>query len=141
MYRLLIVAPILLSAGCAGFKDFLPEPVGGPLDIVSAGLLATRGGSPELGVTLHNATDRTLWVNVHFRTPNGDSDCVSGKELVAGTQGVFLCPQPELRPDTAYPIRIAAFEGPQDRVPLLERQTELRFGRDDVRAAGGQPSP
>ncbi len=137
--RLAPLAPFLLLAGCAssGSGPMLEVSDNQPLEIVSAGLLVDRGGNPELGLTLINRGSLPLWLNVHFQTPDGRQDCFQGRELEPAASHVFLCPQPRLRPDTDYPLRVTAYAMPDSVRQLSEITAVLRFGSDDILAIGG----
>ena len=113
-----------------------PTPVSAPatIEIISAGLLASRSGDPELGLTLSNPENTTLWVSVHFQTPGGQHDCVTVKEIDPGGSGLFLCSQPSIRPDTNYLAKVSVFTN-LEQTTLTDTQTaELRFDRGDVQA-------
>lgn len=107
------------------------------IEIDSAGLLANRDGDPELALTLNNVSGRTLWVNVHFQTPGGHRDCVLGREMESQTSFLYICGQPALQAETAYPIRIAIFTDIEQTVPAETIETSLRFDPDDIQAAQG----
>lgn len=126
---------VLSGSGCASLWSSA-KTASTPLTIVSAGLLAQQAGSPELGLTLANTGQRTLWINVHFQTPGGASDCVLGKELTAGNRHLFLCPQDALRPDTDYPIEITAYDDLAEQHAVSQLNTSLRFTDADIQAAG-----
>jgi hypothetical protein len=108
------------------------------VEMVSGGLLRSGAGKPELGLTLANNSERTLWAQVRFRTPNGQHDCLLSKELEPKSQGDYLCSQPTLQADSDYPVQIVVF-GDRVQTQVLERlNTRFRFSREDVRAAGGK---
>ena len=108
------------------------------VEMVSGGLLRSGTGKPELGLTLANHSERTLWAQVRFRTPSGQHDCLLGKELEPKSKGDYLCPQSTLQADSDYPVQIVVF-GDRVQTQVLERlNTRFRFSREDVRAAGGK---
>ncbi len=131
----------LLLTGCSSITGLLPnhthKTAASPLNIVSAGLIAQQSGPPELALTLANTAKQTLWVNVHFKTPDGANDCFMGKEMPAGSQKLLLCPQPSLRAATDYPIKISAYDSPTEEKTVSQLNTTLHFDQNDIQAAGG----
>ena len=108
------------------------------VEMVSGGLLQSGTGKPELGLTLANNSERTLWAQVRFRTPGGQRDCLLSKELEPKSKGNYLCSQPTLQADSDYPVQIVVF-GDRVQTQVLERlNTRFRFSHEDVRAAGGR---
>ena len=128
--------------GCAWGGSPTPEDksqtTAPPVEMVSGGLLVSQSGKPELGLTLVNNSERTLWVRVRFRTPDGLHDCLLTKELDAKVKGAYICPQPSIRADMDYPVQIVVF-GDIVQAEVLDRlNTRFRFDREDVRAVGGK---
>jgi len=108
------------------------------VEMVSGGLLRAGTGKPELGLTLANRSGRTLWAQVRFRTPNGQHDCLLGKELEPQSKGDYLCPQPAIQADSDYPVQIVVFGDRSQTQPLERLNTRFRFSREDVQAVGGR---
>jgi hypothetical protein len=108
-----------------------------PVEMVSGGLLVSQAGRPELGLTLVNHSERTLWVRVRFHTPNGLHDCMLTKELDTKAKGSYLCPQPSIQANVDYPVQIIVF-GDMAQAEVLDRlNTRFRFDREDVSVVGG----
>jgi hypothetical protein len=133
-----IVCGLLLS-GCSwlgiGTSGALSaSPNKATVKLVSGGLLQTPRGQPELGLTLANGSERTLWVGVHFQTPAGRTDCVLIKELVAQTEGLYFCSQATIQADSDYPVQITVYADPAQTQVLDRLQTRIRFTATDVRA-------
>jgi len=106
-----------------------------PVQIVSGGLLSSNG-TPELGLTLRNAGERTLWVSAHFQTPEGLTDCVQSKELESGVEQLYLCTQPRMQAHTDYNIRIKVFADLAQSQLIDTLHTEFRFTQGDIDALG-----
>ena len=99
-----------------------------PVEIISGGLLASSSGDQfELGVTLANRSDKTLWVRVHFHSPDGLSDCVVAKEMDNGARSLFVCPQAVVLPDVDYPVEIMAFFDIEQLIEAGTLTADLRF--------------
>ena len=114
------------------------KPQTSPVEMISGGLLRSGTGKPELGLTLANNSERTLWAQVRFRTPSGQRDCLLSKELEPKSQRDYLCSQPTLQADSDYPVQIVVF-GDRVQTQVLERlNTRFRFSHEDVWAAGGR---
>ncbi len=114
------------------------KPDASLVEMISGGLLLARTGKPELGLTLANNSGRTLWAQMRFRTPNGQHDCLSSKELEPKSKGDYLCPQPAIQADSDYPVQIIVF-GDRAQTQTLDRfNTRFRFSREDVQAVGGR---
>ena len=79
-----------------------------PLEILSAGLLVSRNGTPELGLTLINVTAETLWGRVYFRTPEAAGDCLLIKELEPAKEYFYRCSQTSLFAEN-YQIDVEVF--------------------------------
>jgi hypothetical protein len=90
------------------------------VEITTAGLLLARDRRLEFGLTLRNTSAQMLWVSVHFQTLNQAADCVITKELEAGAEGVYLCPQPKVPAAGSYPISVAVFTGVEQQQPSAE---------------------
>ncbi len=130
-----------LSACAWGGSSTATEPAkpdASLVEMISGGLLLARTGKPELGLTLANNSERTLWAQVRFRTPNGQHDCLLSKELEPESKGDYLCAQPAIQADSDYPLQIVVF-GDRVQTQVLERlNTRFRFSREDVQAVGGK---
>ena len=99
-----------------------------PVEIISAGLLASPSGDQfELGVTLANRADKTLWVRVYFHSPDGLSDCVVAKEMEQDASSLFVCPQAVVLSGVDYPVDIAAFFDIEQLIEAGRLTTDLRF--------------
>ena len=135
----LIVLSVLGLNACGWFWDTASESEAvptAPVQIVSGGLLS-RNGTPELGLTLLNAGERTLWVSAHFQTPGGLTDCVQIKELESGAEQLYLCAQPRMQAHTDYRIRIEVFTDLAQSQLIDTLNTEFRFTQGDIDALGG----
>ena len=121
-----------LGIGTSGALSASPDKA--TVKLVSGGLLQTPSGRPELGLTLANDSERTLWVGVHFQTPAGRTDCVLIKELVAQTEGLYFCSQAAIQADSDYPVQITVYADRAQTQVLDRLQTRLRFTATDVRA-------
>ena len=104
------------------------------VEMISGGLLVSPTGKPELGLTLANNSGRMLWAQVRFRTPNGQHDCLLGKELEPGSKGDYLCAQPAIQADSDYPVQVVVFGDRAQTQPLDRLNTRFRFSREDVQA-------
>jgi hypothetical protein len=131
---LLCKAALLLSlylTGCAPFDNQrLGKSSKGddlPVEMLDGGLLLSRSGEPELGLTLINKLDRTLWINVSFQTPNGLTDCLLSKELSPQAEHVYVCPQPRVQTETPYRVQIMIYNNLQQTQLLDELETQFRF--------------
>ena len=134
---LAIVLAITLS-GCAWLGSWLPQfgtraEVPQPVEMISGGLLVARSGKAELGLTLANTSDQTLWISAHFQTPGGVRDCVLAKELEAQAKRLYLCPQPFIQTDTDYPVRVTVFSDLEQTQVLDTLDTSFRFVQADLK--------
>lgn len=133
-----IVGSLLLSGcswlGMGTIGAMSASPDNTTVTLVSAGLLQTPTGRPELGLTLVNDSARMLWVSVHFQTPAGQTDCVLIKELAAQREGLYFCPQATIQADSDYPVQITVYADPAQTRVLDRLQTRLRFTATDVKA-------
>ncbi len=104
------------------------------VNIENAGLLASRSGEAELGLTLTNTAKQTLWVNVHFKTPGELTDCTIAKELETQATHFYSCPQVSVQADTVYPIEITIFIDLEHTYPVDRLNTNLSFSPADIQA-------
>jgi|GEM_PF-2230480 len=135
------VLAVALSACVWGGSPPAEEPAkpSAPMvEMISGGLLVSQEGKPELGLTLANNSERTLWAQVRFRTPNGQHDCLLGKELEPKSKGDYLCPQSAIKADSDYPVQIVVFGDRAQTQPLDRLNTRFRFSREDVQAVKGK---
>lgn len=102
--------------------------------MVEGGLLRSRSGNAELGLTLLNRLQQPLWVSMHFQTPEGLTDCVLFKELEPGGDRLFVCPQPTVHARVRYPIHIKVFASVDQSEPIETIDTSLKFKDADVQA-------
>lgn len=108
-----------------------------PINLLDGGLLVSREGKPELGLKLANTSNRMLWVNVHFQTPEGLSDCMATKELEPQADGFYICPQSSVRADTNYPIYIAIFSDLEQTSLVGTTSTSFRFSQAELSPGRG----
>ena len=133
-----VLLGIALLSGCARVPFFGNEPAEQsvtprtPVEIVSGGLL-TENGSAELGLTLYNRSSEPVWAGVAFHSPD-DSDCLIVRELMPQDQGLYLCPQPDLQADVAYPVFIEVYGDVTQTERLMSLNTEFRFSEQDLAA-------
>lgn len=128
----------LSLGGCSWLPWGTPTPAAtaSPVQIEHAGLLATRSGRAEIGLSLASAATRTLWLSVRFQTPGGEHDCLQVRELAPQSRQSFTCPQARLSADADYRVTITAFEDAELLRPLAPLGTTLRFTPADLHAAG-----
>jgi hypothetical protein len=98
--------------------------------------MTSQAGGAELGLTLANLLDQTIWVSTHFQTPGGATDCVLLKELAARGDQFFVCPQPRVQAGIPYPVHIQVFESPNQAEPVETVDTRFRFTTADIQALG-----
>lgn len=113
-----------------------------PVKMLDGGLLLSRSGEPELGLTLTNNLERTVWAHVYFETPGGLSDCLLSRELSAQEAHFYGCPQTQIQADATYPVRVLVFADLDQTQLLDELTTEFRFPAEDaetVPTASDQP--
>ena len=96
--------------------------------------MRSESGTPEIGLTLANPSDRPLWISAHFKTPGGEQDCVLYTELKPRGNHVFLCPQPIVQAKTKYPIHLEIFDSPDQSEPFETIDTSFRFRTADIQA-------
>lgn len=108
-----------------------------PISLLDGGLLVSRAGKLELGLKLANTSNRTLWVNVHFQTPEGLNDCMATKELQPQTNGLYICPQSSVRANTNYPIHISIFSNLDQTSLVGTTSTNFRFSQADLSTRQG----
>ncbi len=135
----------LAAGGCALAPWSRGEPPPGapvePVQLVSGGLLAGASGEAELGLTLENRSADYLWVQAHFRTPDGGGDCVAVKELAPGARTTYLCPQGRLAAGADYAVEITAYDDLEQSRLRTALATRFRFDAEDITAAGAVPPP
>ncbi len=140
-YRKYLVFTLLFLSACSWLPGASQEPTTSeskaPVQMISGGLLLSRTGTPELGLTLVNSSEQMLWVGVHFHTPNGLTDCVLAKELEPASQGLYWCAQPEIQAESDYRIDITVFSDLAQSQLIDTLNTEFRFTQEDIEAAGG----
>lgn len=138
---------VLLSLSvshCAWVEQRLPhygarQTAEAPIAMLDGGLLLSRSGAPELGLTLTNNLAQTVWTNVYFQTPDGLTDCLLSKELSAEETHFYLCPQPNIRADNIYPVEVLVYADLQQTELLEELTTEFRFTAEDIEAVNTAP--
>lgn len=95
--------------------------------MLNGGLSIARSNKEELGLTLTNSLDQTLWINVLFQTPNGLTDCLLSKELGAQTEHFYVCPQTRVQAEMPYQVQVKVY-GDLEQTQLLDAvSTEFRF--------------
>lgn len=113
-----------------------PAPAAPVVEMLSGGLLASETGKPELGLTLANRSDRTLWLQVRFRTPAGLRDCLLTREVAAQAKSSYFCRQSRIQTDADYVVEIEAFSDIAQTRSVIRLTTRFRFDQDDVGGAG-----
>lgn len=110
-----------------------------PISMLDGGLLVSHTGKPELGLKLANTSNRTLWINVHFQTPEGLNDCMATKELEPQANGLYICPQSSIRANTDYPISISVFSNLEQTSLEGTTRTNFRFNQADIKTLNSTP--
>lgn len=101
------------------------------IEIVSAGLLASRSGEPELGLTLSNTASQTVWVQVHYQTPGQISDCLLYKELAPAEDYFYRCPQTQLSAGN-YRVVIDVYADAAQNTRLEQLETNIVLQSSDL---------
>jgi len=132
---------IMLGA-CGWLPRAQPEtPAPSLVDISSGGLLVSRSGAPELGLTLTNTSDQTLWVTAHFQTPDGLTDCILAKELETQAERFYRCPQSAIQADIDYPVAITVFAAREQLESVDSLTTSFRFSEADIQSLKDSSKP
>ena len=103
-----------------------------PLELISAGLLATRQRQGQLAVALRNRSNQLLWTSVRFTSPAGNDGCLGVKELAPGAEGLFTCTAQRLTPGDLYLVTIRAYDDLAQTRQVAELATELRLGEEEL---------
>jgi hypothetical protein len=117
-----------------GERPDISERPTASVTLVEGGLLRSESGSPEIGLTLANPSERPLWISAHFKIPDGGKDCVLYTELKPRGIHSFFCPQPAVQARTKYPIHLEIFDSPDQAEPFETIDTSFRFSNADVQA-------
>lgn len=124
----------LCLVGCAWFENAgLGKSSNGDDSLqtmLHGGLLLSRSSTPELGLTLTNTLNRTLWINVLFQTPDGLTDCLLSKELASQAAHFYDCPQPRVQPEILYRVQIMVYNDLEQTQLLDELNTQFRVSTE-----------
>lgn len=102
-----------------------------PVAVLNVGLLASRNGTPELGLTLINNTAKTLWGRVYFRTPESVEDCLLIKELEPAKEYFYRCSQSSLYAED-YRVDVEVFADAEQDTRLDTISTTVVFNQTDL---------
>ncbi len=110
----MVVCTLSILNGCAtpgptGLRPAKSEFDSQWVEIAAGTVIGERGGQPALLLTLNNKTDRAVWVNVDFTSPDPSQNCAAAKELAPKGSATYTCPQKEIVADVPYPISVAVF--------------------------------
>lgn len=135
----MVVCVLSILNGCAtpgsdGLRPAKSEFDSQWVEITAGTVTGERGGPPALMLTLNNKTDRSVWVNVGFTSPDPNQNCTTVKELAPKASATYTCPQKEIVADVPYPISVATFSDQALTQNLENKQTKMQFGARDIAA-------
>ncbi len=122
------------TPGPAGMRPAKSEFDSQWVEITAGTLIGEKGGQPALMLTLNNKTDRAVWVNVGFTSPDPNQNCTTAMELAPKGSATYTCPQKEIVADVPYPISVATFSDQALTQNLENKQTKMQFGAQDIAA-------
>jgi hypothetical protein len=133
----LAVAGLGVVHGCASpgsdaFRPSKSEFDSAWVEIAVGSATGQRGQGPALLLILKNKTDRALWVDVAFSSPDPARNCTIAKELSSRGSATYTCPQQQLVADVAYPVSVATFSDRALTQNLERKATKLQFKAADL---------
>ncbi|MSR61208.1 MAG: hypothetical protein EXS08_02005 [Planctomycetes bacterium] len=142
--KLSMLARLLISAMLALLASACSSPGGGLgpsasefssswVDITMGGMMGLPAG-PALGLSLHNKTDKSLWVTVAFEAPDPTQRGEVADKLEPRGQQLFTYPQRSITPDADYPIRLQIYTDAARTQRVESPETKFRFSQKDTQA-------